>query len=57
VRRCATSAGGLTIPRCTSGYELAAQRRRFDYRRLGWLLAREGRRLNYKKLYRLYREE
>jgi hypothetical protein len=22
--------------------ELAAQRRRFDYRRLGWLLAREG---------------
>jgi hypothetical protein len=28
--------------------ELAAQRRRFDYRRLGWLLAREGRRLNHK---------
>jgi putative transposase len=36
---------------------LAAQRRRFGYRRLGWLLAREGRRLNHKKLYRLYREE
>ena len=28
--------------------ELAVQRRRFDYRRLGWLLAREGRRLNHK---------
>jgi len=37
--------------------ELAAQRRRFGYRRLGWLLAREGRRMNRKKLYRLYREE
>jgi putative transposase len=37
--------------------ELAAERRRFGYRRLGWMLAREGRRLNHKKLYRLYREE
>jgi len=37
--------------------ELAAQRRRFGYRRLGWLLVREGRMLNHKKLYRLYREE
>jgi putative transposase len=37
--------------------ELAAQRRRFGYRRLGWLLAGEGRVLNHKKLYRLYREE
>ncbi len=37
--------------------ELAAERRRFGYRRLGWLLAREGRRMNHKKLYRLYREE
>jgi putative transposase len=37
--------------------ELAAERRRFGYRRLGWLLAREGRRMNQKKLYRLYREE
>jgi putative transposase len=36
---------------------LAAQRRRFGYRRLGWLLARAGRMLNHKKLYRLYREE
>jgi len=37
--------------------ELAAQRRRFGYRCLGWLLAREGHALNHKKLYRLYREE
>jgi putative transposase len=37
--------------------ELAAERRRFGYRRLGWLLAREGHAMNRKKLYRLYREE
>lgn len=37
--------------------ELAAQRRRFGYRRLGLLLGREGIVLNHKKLYRLYREE
>ncbi len=37
--------------------ELAAQRRRFGYRRLGRLLEREGHVLNRKKLYRLYREE
>ena len=37
--------------------ELAQERRRFGYRRLGWLLAREGHALNSKKLYRLYREE
>jgi putative transposase len=37
--------------------ELAAERRRFGYRRLGWLLEREGQVLNRKKLYRLYREE
>jgi putative transposase len=37
--------------------ELAGERRRFGYRRLGWLLAREGCRMNHKKLYRLYREE
>jgi putative transposase len=29
---------------------LASQRRRFDYRRLGLLLARQGIRLNHKKL-------
>jgi putative transposase len=37
--------------------ELAAERRRFGYRRLGWLLAREGHVMNRKKLYRIYREE
>ena len=37
--------------------ELASQRRRFGYRRLGLLLARQGIKLNHKKLYRLYREE
>jgi putative transposase len=37
--------------------ELASQRRRFGYRRLGLLLARQGVRLNHKKLYRLYKEE
>jgi putative transposase len=36
---------------------LASERRRFGYRRLGVLLAREGVRLNHKKLRRLYREE
>ena len=36
---------------------LAADRRRFGYRRLGVLLEREGMRMNKKKLYRLYREE
>jgi putative transposase len=36
---------------------LAAERRRFGYRRLGWLLRREGMRVNLKKVYRLYREE
>jgi putative transposase len=37
--------------------DLAAERRRFGYRRLGWLLAREGHVMNRKKLYRIYREE
>ena len=37
--------------------ELAAERRRFGYRRLHLLLLREGRVLNRKKLYRLYKEE
>jgi transposase-like protein len=36
--------------------ELASQRRRFGYRRLGLLLARQGIRINRKKLYRLYKE-
>lgn len=37
--------------------ELANERRRFGYRRLGILLAREGFEANHKKLFRLYREE
>ena len=37
--------------------ELAAERRRFGYRRLHLLLLREGMVLNRKKLYRLYKEE
>ena len=37
--------------------ELASQRRRFGYRRLHLLLKREGVEINWKKLYRLYREE
>ena len=36
---------------------LAGEWRRFGYRRLGILLAREGMVMNDKKLYRLYREE
>ena len=37
--------------------ELASQRRRFGYRRLGLMLERQGIKLSPKKLYRLYREE
>ncbi|RUW81452.1 transposase [Mesorhizobium sp. M1E.F.Ca.ET.063.01.1.1] len=37
--------------------ELAAERRRFGYRRLHLLLKREDVAVNWKKLYRLYREE
>lgn len=37
--------------------ELASERRRFGHRRLHILLKREGWEVNWKKLYRLYREE
>jgi len=37
--------------------ELATERRRFGYRRLGIMLAREGLQANHKKLYRIYSEE
>lgn len=37
--------------------DLAAERRRFGYRRLGVMLEREGIAMNHKKLLRLYREE
>jgi putative transposase len=36
---------------------LAGLSRRFGYRRLGWLLEREGTKVNLKRVYRLYREE
>ncbi len=36
---------------------LATERRRFGYRRLHWLLGREGVMINHKKFRRLYREE
>jgi putative transposase len=38
-------------------HELASERRRFGYRRLHLLLKREGVEINWKKLYRLYKEE
>jgi putative transposase len=37
--------------------EIAPERRRFGYRRLGIMLAREGMVMNHRKLLRLYREE
>jgi putative transposase len=37
--------------------ELASQRPRFGYRRLHWLLCREGWAMNHKEFRRLYREE
>ena len=37
--------------------EIAGERRRFGYRRIGLMLEREGMRMNHKKLRRLYREE
>jgi putative transposase len=36
---------------------LAAERRRFGYRRLHWLKGREGVMINHKKFRHLYREE
>lgn len=37
--------------------EIASERRRFGYRRIGLMLEREGIRMNHKKLRRLYTEE
>lgn len=36
--------------------ELAVERRRFGYRRLHWMLRREGYNINHKKIYRLYHD-
>lgn len=41
----------------TAMHEVAGQRRRFGYRRIGVMLERQGMIMNHKKLYRLYREE
>jgi putative transposase len=40
-----------------SSRKLAAERRRVGYRRLHLVLRRQGVTINWKKLYRLYREE
>jgi len=37
--------------------ELTSQRRRFGYRCLGLLLARQGVGINHKNFYRLYKED
>lgn len=37
--------------------EIAAERRRFGYRKIGILLRREGFAVNHKRVYRVYREE
>ena len=37
--------------------EIAGERRRFGYRRIGLMLEREGIRMNHKKLRRLYTQE
>lgn len=37
--------------------DLAKARRRFGYRRLHMFLRREGRQVNYERLFRIYREE
>mgnify|MGYP006284665651 FL=1 len=48
---------GDDAPLRTRLRELSAERRRFGYRRLHILLRREGWEVNWKKLYRIYREE
>src|SRR5262245_12391584 len=42
---------------CNRSRKLAAERRRFGYRRLHLVLKRQGVTINWKKLYRLYCEE
>src|SRR5918997_499362 len=49
--------GGLEVSDAKRLKALAAQRRRFGYRRLHILMTREGLVMNHKKLRRLYREE
>ena len=44
-------------PLCERIIELAQERRRFGYRRITALLQREGKPINHKRVYRIYREE
>ena len=58
VLRFAIGTGAVTMrPLRARLRALAAERRRFGYRRLGLLLEREGLVLNHKKLRRIYAEE
>jgi len=56
-RRCAMRTGAVMMATCGRLREIGLERRRFGYRRLGIMLAREGIMMNYKKLLRLYLEE
>ena len=55
VRYSSRRACDAAVRLCIRG--LAAQRRRFGYRRLHLLLTREGHHMNHKRFRRLYREE
>ena len=55
VSAAAEAAGGHGLAAAAAG--AVAERRRFGYRRLHILLKREGWEVNWKKLYRIYREE
>src|SRR4029077_9589191 len=47
----------VSVPRFGTLRALAAERRRFGYRRLREMARRKGNVMNLKKVYRLYREE
>ena len=42
---------------CRKIKAIAEERRRFGYRRIGYLLLREGYKINHKRVYRLYKEQ
>jgi len=56
-KTCRSYPGVRTTVPSGHGCALAGERRRFGYRRLHILLARDGVRLNHKRLFRIYREE